>query len=888
VSGRLREIVERAWATVDWRARDRDFDDELASHLEAATADYLQRGLTYEEASHRARIDLGSVTLAREQHREARGVTFLDTMWRDCLYAFRSFRRAPLAALTIVATVALGLGLVAVVFTIYNLLLLRPDAVRRPHELFAVTLQRWTGPDTQEDLPLAPADVEAMRAETSVFTEIVAILDTRGPSYLEGRFARQIFVSGNFFQALGVQATLGRALLPPDDERFAARPVIALSHAGWHKLYRGDPAVIGRRVLINAAPYEIVGVMPDGFRGLGITPPDYWAPLAMDAPFDDAPAGRERPHAIEVVGRLSPGLSGDAAAAALSAWASGRAEFKAPRGRPITVRLTPRQGTVPRDGFDLVFAPLFFAFGLILLIGCANVANLLLARGVARQREIGIRLSLGASRPRIIRQLLTESLMLSLAAALCSLLVARLVLDGALYAVISTLPPEIAQFLSIFNLAVPTSDWRVVVFLVAGAIVSTVFFGLAPALQATRVNLVPTMRGEVTSGARPRRARHTLIAVQVGASALLLICAGIFLRGAIAAATRDPGIRTSDTLRVMLGDGPRRDLLLQALTADPLVATIASQQTRGGTISPFGPATPAGPTVLPVQRESVSSDYFAALGIDVVHGRAFEPAERLEAGVMIVSETIARRFWPNGGAVGQLVRLEAPSTSPDARPMASGPFTVVGVVRESAPASGADLDTVRSVYLPAGVDSPNHALVLRVRGNPEQVRQALLERLARVDPAPVMILTYQTMTSLQAYLLQMGFWAAVALGGLALALTVSGVFSVLSYVVEQQAQEIGVRMALGAARRDVVELILLQSVRPVGLGLAAGTGLAAAVAIVLMTTPIASEISGDIDVLDPVAYLVSLVVIVTSCALAVSVPALRAARIDPIATLKKA
>ena len=262
------------------------------------------------------------------------------------------------------------------------------------------------------------------------------------------------------------------------------------------------------------------------------------------------------------------------------------------------------------------------------------------------------------------------------------------------------------------------------------------------------------MRGEVTRGARPRRARHALIAVQVGASALLLICAGIFLRGAVATATRDPGIRTSDTLRVMFGDAPRRAVLLQALTADPLVATIASQQTRGGTISPFGsaePAEPAGPTVLPVQRESVSSDYFEALGIDLVHGRAFLATERVEAGVVIVSETIARRFWPNGDAVGQLVRLEAPSTSPDARPMPSGPFTVVGVVRESTPASGSDLDTVRSVYVPAGVDSPHHALVLRVRGNPEQVRQALLERLARIDPAPFMILTYQTMASMQTY-----------------------------------------------------------------------------------------------------------------------------------------
>ena len=889
MTGRVREFVQRLLATIDWRARDREFDDELASHLEAATADYLQQGLSYEEASRRARIDLGGVTLAREHHREARALALVDTLSRDIQYAFRTLRRAPLASLTVVATVALGLGLVAVVFTIYNLLLLRADAVRGPDQLFAVTLQRWTEPGTDEDLPLARSDYEAMRAETSVFTEIVARREPGGPAYLEGRFARSVFVSGNFFQALGVQAALGRSLLPDDDDRFVPRPVIVLSHAGWDKLFRRDPGVIGRRVVINGAPYEIVGVMPEGFRGLGITPPDYWAPLAMTSPPGSLSAGPEQPR-VEVIGRLTSGLSRDAAAAALSAWASARVESRTAPEHPIKVGLTPRRGTLPHEGFDLLFAPLFFAFGLILLIGCANVANLLLARGVSRQREIGIRLSLGASRARIIRQLLTESLMLSLAAAACSVLVARLFLDGTLYAVITTLPPEMAQFMSIFNLSAPTTDWRVGVFLVFGAIVSTAFFGLVPALQATRVDLVPTMRGEVIRGARPRHARHALIAVQVGASALLLICAGIFLRGGAAAARREPGVRTSDTLKVSIGNGPRRAALIQALMADLSVAKIAasSRKTRG-TMSPSVPGRAAGLSVLPVNQESVSSDYFEVLGIDLVDGRGFRATERsLEAGVVIVSENTARQFWPKGGVVGQLVRLETPpSASAEARPMPSGPFTVVGVVRDPAGAPASEPDTVRSVYLPTAVEGPDHALVLRVRGDPEQVRQALLERLARIDPAPIMILTFKAMTRMQTYLLEMGFWIAVVLGGLALALTLSGVFSVLSYVVEQQTKEIGVRMALGAGTHNVVRLILFQSVRPVGLGLAAGGGLAVAVAIVLMATPVAAEISGDINVFDPAAYAASLLVIVTSCALAVAVPALRAARIDPIATLRK-
>ena len=224
----------------------------------------------------------------------------------------------------------------------------------------------------------------------------------------------------------------------------------------------------------------------------------------------------------------------------------------------------------------MAFSPIFFAFGLILMIGCANVANLLLARGVSRQREIGIRLSLGASRRRIIRQLLTESLLLALAAAACGLAVSRLFLDGCALcgddyrAAGAFWRSDLARFAS------PAPDWRVLVFLVAGAIVSTVFFGLAPALQATRLELVRTMRGEVTRDARPGRARHALIAVQVGASALLLICAAIFLRGALAAATVEPGVRTSDTVRVSIANEPRRAAVLQAVTAHPLVAAVAA------------------------------------------------------------------------------------------------------------------------------------------------------------------------------------------------------------------------------------------------------------------------------------------------------------------------
>jgi predicted permease len=883
----LRDLFLRIRALVASRRVERELDEELAFHIERETEKHLAAGLTPIEARTRALARFGPVPLAADQCRDARGTGVVDDLRRDVGYAFRTFRRAPLAALTIVATVALGLGLVAVVFTIYNMFFLRVDAVRSPGELFAV--RRLTSGDAaNEGMPFTRPDYDALRRETDVFTDAFAMLNSGDPNLtrIEGRSAIAVLVAGNFFQVLGVQAALGRPLMPGDDERFAGRSVIVLSHAGWRKLFGGDPAVIGRRVVANGAPYEIVGVMPEGFRGLATTPPDYWAPLALAGQFRDADAGREDRIAIEVIGRLKPGLSPEAAASALSGWASGRADLE----RPIQVSLTPRQGTLSSDGFALVFSPLFFAFGLILAIGCANVANLLLARGVSRQREIGIRLSLGASRRRIIRQLLTESLLLALAAAACGLVLSWLFLAGALHVVITTLPPEIAQFVILFNLAAPTPDWRVLVFVGAGAIVSTVFFGLAPALQATRLELVPTMRGEVTRNARPGRARHALIAVQVGASALLLICAVIFLRGALAAATAAPGVRTSDTVRVSIANESRRGALLQAVTAHPVVVAVAasSRQTRG-VIDTSGSSGAAGPSRLPVGQLAVSSEYFDVLGVAVVSGRGFTQTERTEeAGVVVVSETIARQLWPNGDGVGQVVRLEAPSLASPGTPSSSAEarsakvertLTVVGVVRDASASSSL------GVYLPTGPESPETSLFLRVRGNPEQARQALLERLTSIDPA-VIILTLRAMAGMGTYMLQLAFWLTVVLGGLALVLTVSGLFSVLSYVVEQQAQEIGVRMALGATTSNVARLVLSQSIRPVGIGLAAGGGLAAAVAIVLMATPVASEI-GSLDILDPVAYATGVLVIVTSCVLAVSVPALRAARIDPIATLRK-
>jgi predicted permease len=885
----LRDLLLRLRALAAPRRVDRELNEELAFHVDRETQKHMARGLGSADARARALARFGSVPLVADQCRDARGVGLVDDLARDILYAFRTFRRAPFAAFTIVATIALGLGLITAVFSFYNIFFLRVDAVRSPGELFAV--ERSTVIDADARLPFTRSEFEAMRRETGVFVEAIAMVRpvrTR----IEGRLRTAALVTGNFFQMLGVQPMLGRPLLLRDDEPFAA-PVIVLSHRGWQRLLAGDPTALGRSLVVNGRPYEIVGVMPEDFRGLAIGPPDYWAALGLVGQFREAEAGREDETAVDVVGRLTPDLSPEVAAARLRVWASGRTDSQPVDGHWPPIRLVPRQGTASADAGEalLISSPLFFAFGLILMIGCANVANLQLARGISRQREIGIRLSLGASRRRVMRQLLTESLLLALAAAAVGLAVSRLVLESASYVVTRTMPPEVGE---VVNFGVPTADWRVLVFLLAGAIAATAFFGLVPALQATRLELVRTMRGEVIKDTHPGRARHALIAVQVGASALLLICAGIFLQSAFAVASVDPGVRTSDTVMVTIANEPRRAALLQAVTAHPSVVAVAASSERTPAVAEASVSAEAagGPPEMsnrvPVVRVAASAEYFSVLDIGFVSGRGFTQAERTsEAGVAVVSDTVARALWPNRSAVGQVVRLQTrPSGSREA-PAAPRVFTVVGVVRDRNGPLAPDLFPSWVVYVPTGAEYAGTSLTLRVLGAPEQARQALLERLTSVDPGLGEISTMRTIAGTQAYILQIASWVAVILGWLALVLTVSGLFSVLSYVVERRAKEIGVRVALGATARNVAVLVVSESLRPVGLGLVIGGGLASALAIVLMATPAASEIANFVDVFDPGVYAASVLVIVTSCVLAASIPALRAASIDPIAILRQ-
>jgi len=811
-------------------------------------------------------------------------LAFVDDTVRDILYAIRTFRRAPLVAVTVVSTVALGLGLVAVVFTLANSFLFRLDAVPDVHEMFAVERPRTA---QGERAPFTRAYFDTLRRETSVFSGLYAEIPNID-SRVDGRLMFGRLVTGNAFQVLGVNAAMGRALLPADDEPAAGQPVMVLSHRGWDRLFARDPAILGRRLLVGGVTFEIVGVMPRGFRGLTVGSSDYWAPLSTLGQVRPIHSGREATVAVNIVGRLKHGLSRATAQAGVDVWAAGQPNNAATELGASTITLVPRRGTVPQPlELAVVFSPLFLAFGLILLIGCANVANLLLARAVSRQREIGMRLSLGATRRRLVRQLLTESLLLALVAAAFGYAISRVALTAIISAVTSSLPVGLGDI----RLSVPDADWRVLLFLLVGAGVSTVLFGLAPALHATRIELVRTIRGELVRGARPSRARSVLIGLQVSASALLLISAAVFLRSALAAATFDPGMRTSDTVVVQIPNEATRAAIVEAVMAEPSVAAVAASW-PGPAGSPRGAVAAASGAKAAVAYKFVSPEYFSVLDIALMRGRAFTPAERTSRlAVAIVSDAAARTLWPRAQAVGQLIRLDLEAASEPrgvAEPaLEARSFTVVGVVRDVA---GFRIEPFARavVYVPTSAATPQTTLVARVHGDPEPARQRLLDRLSTIDPDTARhVETLRTLARMDSYFLQIAFGLTVGLGGLALALTLSGLFSVLSYLVEQRTQEIGVRMALGATTRDVSRLVLSQLIRPIGFGLFVGGASAAGLAALLLATPAAATIGEIVHVLDPVAYSVSLFVIVAACLVAAAIPATRAARLDPMRALRQ-
>jgi predicted permease len=800
---------------------------------------------------------------------------WLEHLVHDVRYAWRNLRRSPTFLATTVITLAVGLGLVTVAFSVFNAYVLRPYAVRDPYSLHRIG---WTSPDSGGRRFLW-RDYVAARDRHDLFTAAIAE-HTRFMSS-QGRPLAAALVSENYFEVLAPAMTLGRPIGRGDAE------AVVLSHQAWSRLYARDSSAIGRTIDLVGRPFTIVGVVGPAFVGLDDMPRDIWASYpAFAAAFPEMIA-TGRSAVVDITVRLQPGLTPDQVSAALTPLIQQALTGVIDRATDARAQVTVQASPNPMSLSMLaILSPVFAAFVLVLVTACANVSNVMLARAIARHREIAVRLSLGASRNRVIRQLLTEGLLISLLSGLGGLALATVLLRGAMVVLFGTLPPSVAAILRFSPVGF---DARVFLFALAAAATTTLLFALFPAMQASRLRLTDGLRGE-GAGMRRNTMQNALVVAQVAVSIVLVIVALTLARNGAAIGAIDLGYDTRGVLSVNVRES-RVDLvsrLAEVLAAEPRVAEVAAATSnpmfvRTRAIAASSTRTPGAQAT---RYTFVSPEYFSVLRIPLARGRGFSQEDATAAApVAIVSEATAQAFWPGEDPIGQTLTVEPA----DGRPVDDLPgysrITVIGTVRDVVSGLLVDGMDTAHVYLPAS-RGDRRASALLVRGRTERdVSPAVLQELFRQaasDPEAFEAFPLGELHALQVYPLRAASWVGCLLAGVALVLSVSGLYGVLTYTLNQRVKEIGIRIALGATSRAVVQLVMSQSARLAGIGAAIGLT-AAYLAMRSLSTAVQLR---HISLLDLVAFAAGVIVIVGAAALAAYHPARRAIRVSPAVTLR--
>jgi predicted permease len=868
---RLRSLIRK-------QRVEQELDEELVYHIGREIEENVARGMNAEEARYAALRAMDGVQRRKEECRDTRRVMLVESTWQDLQYAIRGFRRSPAFVLTVVGTIALGLGLNTALFSIFNAYYFRPLPLREPQSLFEFYWTDRTGEGHDYTWP----EYQEFLAENPAFSEALAYQETE--TRLDGRHELGVLVTGQYFQMLGVGATLGRTLLPEDSSTPGREAVIVLSYSAWQKQFAGAPDIIGRKLLLRGYPFEVVGVAPSGFIGLGSRPTDFWAPLTMAGRFGAGPDlfGPNHPSLLSIVGRLKAGVGSREAQAGLTVWAqrftAGNSESGRAVGATLVSRATPKPFN-PRNA--LAFFPILLAFALVQLIACANVANMMLARGMSRQKEIGIRLSLGATRGRLIRQLLAESLLLALPAAAAGLFVAQAATKLSIRVMLATLPPGIVEFVARIPRLSP--DIRVFGFALAAALASALFFGLVPAMQATRADLLQAAKGDSTAKFRPSRLRDSLVVGQVTVCVLLLITAAVLLRGVNQMQILDARLSSRNAIEIVVHENIRARVLAR-LRSEPAVQILAAAHSAPvGRKSAILVSQGEGGGNFHVAVNSVSPEYFTIFEIPVLRGRSFTIEEALSgAPVTLISQSTAERLWPNQEAVGRSLRVVSePNT--EAGLQRHQEATVIGIVGDEISqwiAGGGDKTLV---YFPTSPQAAGNELFVSVYGDSEAARRKIDAGLSAIDPNAVDVIRkiqIKEWVTDETYVFRVAYWGSLALGLFALLLTLSGIYGVLSYVVSERTREIGIRMAMGATPRKVSALVLKQSVRLGIMGIALGGTLALGVSKIL------GSVFLVISTFDAPAYVGCALLVLAACAAAAYFPSRRAAQIDPMVALR--
>ena len=838
-----------------------------------------------------------------------------DEMIQDLRFGVRSLLKNPGFTLLALLTLALGIAVNTTMFTVYDAFVLKPLPLQDPDSIVHIRGLNREG----RDHPLfSYLDYLEYRDRNTSFTGLIArnqfvapfgdgAVDATSAALLPSNFVTGQIVSGNYFSVLNAQMALGRGFAPEEDRTPGTHAVLVLSHQWWQRHFHADPNIIGKTVRVAGSPFTIIGVAAQGFIGTEPDAPQFWAPLMMR---DQLVGGwyqqtwlTERKAASFVLtGRLKPGVTQAQAQAELNIINEQLARtYPAPEHNKAAITVVSGGTFIQLEGLmSLLIAPLLTAVGVILLIACVNVTNMLLARAAGRQREIAVRLALGASRLRIVRQLLTESVLLGTLGGVAGLLLATWAIR-LIYPLVLAQAPLPAAMIEGFALDL-SPDYRVFGFVFLISLLAGIVAGLAPALQSSRPNLSSALKDEgSTFGAQfsQSRLRNALVVTQVAVCLTLLIAAGLLTRNLQKLQDLDTGLVTNNVFTLAVHDHgahPEPNHVnafyqqlatrLQTLPGVRNVSQAERQPLTGAMhITPItiqGQSSPKGP---PIQANfnQVSADYFQTLGLRITRGRSFTAQEaQTNAPVVVISESTARRFWPNENPLGKYIGVGLTAQRADDN---FPQYEIIGLTNDTRQGWIWQRDET-FLYLPLPPAPPNKAtagayLIVSTAGDPRAVMKAAHDEAARLDAKlSVWLRLVDDSLAVQMMPFQSVAWLAGILGALALLLASIGLYGVMSFVVNQRTREIGIRMALGARARDVIALFLRQGGKLIAIGVAVGLAGGAAISVLL------AVVLTDISQFDPLAFGGVAVVLALVALAACYVPARRATRIDPYVALR--
>ncbi len=829
------------------------------------------------------------------------------SLLQDLTYATRQLRKSPGFTLVAVASLALGIGANTAIFQLVNVIRLKTLPVHNPSELASIDFKKGStraGWFSTRSARLTTAQWEQIRNQQQGFSDVMAWSAARFnlANGGEARFAEGVYVSGAFFQVLGVNAARGRTITPDDDTQACASPGVVISHAFWQREFGADPNVLSRTISLDGHTFPVIGVTPPAFFGTEVGYSyDLAVPLCVDRLLAEDKKGRAPlRHAwwLSMIGRLKPGWTIQRASAQLEAISPAVAQASLPEiykpdlvKKYLANKIEASEGATGVSGLRRQYeTPLFILMattGLVLLIACANLANLLLARASIREREIAVRLALGASRWRLIRQLLAESLLLALAGAALGVLLAQ-VLTRSLVSFLNT--AENPLFLGL------TLDWQVLGFTAALAMLTCLLFGLMPALRATHLSPSSVMHSggrTMTAGRERFSLRRGLVVTQVALSLVLLVGALLFVRSLRNLLTTDAGFKPEGIITVNIdfsraNYAKERRLLFDRELQDRLKSlpgVVSVGQTGFTPVSGSGWNQSVGPDNTTAAASGkiswfnrVGPDYFRTMGTRLIAGRDFTDRDTISAPkVAIVNEEFARKFFNTPNVVGRTFRQDAEAGKPE--PL----FQIIGVIRNTKYYEMRE-DFLPIAFFPIAQDAepgPNANFVIRAQGSPSELTRTIKTAVAEINSA--ISLQFRSFSAqLEESLLRERMMATLS-GGfavLAVLLATLGLYGVIAYMVARRRNEIGVRIALGADRTRVIALILRETLLLLVVGLAAG------LLIALWAGRGAASILYGLQPYDPASIAASIALLASIAIAAGYIPARRAAALEPMAALR--